>query len=580
LRTAEKDALNLVISTNGSTPMDVFPANASSTSSVMLATRPADPSDGSNDAVPTVAEKLLTIAFNVASTVWAGTDDDVAALRSGEIWAPVVELICAHSGALRAAAVPAQGAKPISLAAANAARVKLAPPFRAALWAAVALALAVDLDSIGPTDGSGPRWGRQMRFPTLVTSAAGRAVNLRLWGETVRQIELLMRDGRWRFLRLPPPADVGTAPARQPLQPASSGLADAPPSATLLTIADWGGDGERWDGDVGQLTAAVHRRTEHLAACGHAPCGIIAGGDNFYPFGIHTVTDRRVANLWRRHFLLPADDTTSPSRQRNAAWGTVPWYVVLGNHDYMDCPQAQIDLTDSPINNAQGQWNMRGDDPEDAPYRNFAITISAHDCDVRLIVFDTNAAQFSVRRSVRDVVTRFHQDDVPWLRKELQGAIDAERLSGRKVWRVVISHQPMYTDGRGHASEALTLQKARYVAVGTGIEHEGLALESVFAEYGVHAHITGHEHVSQMTRKTYRGTDCLHAVAGAALSSDYWQGRLEPAERMVDVAVEKQCAFLELRATAAELRLAFIGVGESVEGQELYTDSIITASSA
>jgi tartrate-resistant acid phosphatase type 5 len=68
---------------------------------------------------------------------------------------------------------------------------------------------------------------------------------------------------------------------------------------------------------------------------------IIALGDNFYMNGVSSDIDEQWVSTYR-------DVYTQPSLQ-------VPWYAILGNHDYHKNPQAQIDYYH---NKRDGRWVM------------------------------------------------------------------------------------------------------------------------------------------------------------------------------------------------------------------------------
>lgn len=67
----------------------------------------------------------------------------------------------------------------------------------------------------------------------------------------------------------------------------------------------------------------------------HGPLDfIVALGDNFYPAGITGVLDPLWKTCWEDMFL-----THGTLR--------VPWHAVLGNHDYMGSPEAEVSLRGS-----------------------------------------------------------------------------------------------------------------------------------------------------------------------------------------------------------------------------------------
>jgi hypothetical protein len=297
---------------------------------------------------------------------------------------------------------------------------------------------------------------------------------------------------------------------------------------------------------------------------------MLALGDNFYPSGITTIYDRRLMYQFRNRFQRRA---RRPSRRRaegeedgesapGHAMEALPWMLALGNHDYNGDARVQLALSDASSANPNGLWRYQGDDPCLGPNRNYATAFHTADCDVHLFVVDVNAAQFSVRRLLPNIIARYEQEDLPWLRRELARSVAAERESGRKTWRIVCAHQPMYTDGRGHANEARCLQGDTYEAIGKpGEVLPGLNLQQTFAEFNVHGYLAGHEHVLQFTRKTYTHGECMHAVVGAPVETHYYKGPLtDPKDRMVDKAYRGTCGFATLRADAASLELTFWGI--------------------
>ncbi len=64
------------------------------------------------------------------------------------------------------------------------------------------------------------------------------------------------------------------------------------------------------------------------------PKFVVAVGDNFYEDGVASVTDPHWQNSFEKVY-------TAPSLQ-------VPWWAVLGNHDYHGNCDAQIEYTHSP----------------------------------------------------------------------------------------------------------------------------------------------------------------------------------------------------------------------------------------
>lgn len=103
----------------------------------------------------------------------------------------------------------------------------------------------------------------------------------------------------------------------------------------LVVLGDWGsGQIEQWN--VAQAMDTVADRVGGFHA------GLMLG-DNFYPAGVRSTDDP----MWQRYFV-EVYDTPWLSR--------LPWWVILGNHDYSGNIQAQVDYSEvNPI------WNMPDD---------------------------------------------------------------------------------------------------------------------------------------------------------------------------------------------------------------------------
>ncbi|WP_230770022.1 metallophosphoesterase [Sphingomonas sp. Leaf4] len=96
--------------------------------------------------------------------------------------------------------------------------------------------------------------------------------------------------------------------------------AAAPKGCSFAVLGDWGRDTP----EQHHVAAAMGR-----AAAAARSDFVLAIGDNFYSDGVESVDDP----LWQSVF---EGVYTHPALQ-------VPWYALLGNHDYRGNPQAQID---------------------------------------------------------------------------------------------------------------------------------------------------------------------------------------------------------------------------------------------
>jgi hypothetical protein len=99
-------------------------------------------------------------------------------------------------------------------------------------------------------------------------------------------------------------------------------------------------------GDFGNPTPEVIEvaKAMDVYARTHPPNFILGLGDNFYPAGVMSVSDQMFKKYWADVFLVYESLR-------------VPWHIILGNHDYINNPEAQIEYTYSTKNTSR-LWNM------------------------------------------------------------------------------------------------------------------------------------------------------------------------------------------------------------------------------
>lgn len=200
----------------------------------------------------------------------------------------------------------------------------------------------------------------------------------------------------------------------------------------FLVIGDWGRNGgdqqEEVADEMGDLVAETPASF------------VISTGDNFYPHGVESVTDRH----WRQSFEAVYSD---PGLQ-------VPWYVVLGNHDYEGNAEAQVAFT-----NHDDRWRM--------PSRYFSREVSIGDTTEALFVYLDTTPIHDEPES--EAVAR----QIRWLDSTLT-ATDA-------AWRLVVGHHPLYSVGDKHGNKRVMID----------------ALRAIFERHGVQAYLSGHAHSLQ-----------------------------------------------------------------------------------
>ncbi|MDE3253534.1 MAG: metallophosphoesterase, partial [Bacteroidota bacterium] len=198
-------------------------------------------------------------------------------------------------------------------------------------------------------------------------------------------------------------------------------------------------------------------------------------GDNFYPSGVISPQDP----LFRYSF---EDVYTDFSLQ----WD---WYPVLGNHDYMSNPDAEVAYT-----GISRRWKM--------PARYYAkkFSINGDSTQQVLIAFiDTNPLIPEFYKNSQygpNVRTQDSTQQKQWLSKVLSDPSPSIK------WKIVVGHHPMYTGGsRTEGYDTRAIRRS---------------LEPLFLEKGVDVYLAGHEHSLQ--HLTGRGK-LQHFISGAASES-------------------------------------------------------------
>lgn len=202
----------------------------------------------------------------------------------------------------------------------------------------------------------------------------------------------------------------------------------------FAVIGDWGRGGT-----AGQRRVAEALRRE-------APDFVVSTGDNFYSVGIES------ANEGRTHEWVDVYNAS------------VPWYVCLGNHDYLGNAAAQVDMT-----RVYNHWYM--------PDRFYNVRHG----DVELFVMDTTPWE-PVNYVVRHFGSRVrHWEDldaqmrrVPEQTAWLTSALAAS-TAPRKF---IVGHHPLWTYG-WHANAPVAMKDV---------------VTRLMREHGVEAYLCGHDH--------------------------------------------------------------------------------------
>lgn len=102
-------------------------------------------------------------------------------------------------------------------------------------------------------------------------------------------------------------------------------------SSRFVAIGDWGIDNkDQYD------TATTLSRWCQKHTCSF----IVSMGDNFYPSGVEKLNDPRFNSTWKEVYNLSGINDLN-------------WYLVLGNHDHIDCPMCQVEFSKK-----ETRWNL------------------------------------------------------------------------------------------------------------------------------------------------------------------------------------------------------------------------------
>ena len=210
------------------------------------------------------------------------------------------------------------------------------------------------------------------------------------------------------------------------------------PALNFAVIGDWGRQGRSDQREVAQQMAV---------ACEQAKARfVISLGDNFYSKGVTSVDDPQ----WQQSF---ENVYTASSLQ-------VPWYPILGNHDYYGNCDAQIEY-----GKTHPRWAM--------PSRYFKQT---HQVDAvtqaEFFYIDTSPMILNYQRSgnYSDLNSQDPQKQMKWLEESL--------AASKASWKIVFGHHPIHSAGEGHGDQP------ELVA----------ALLPLLAKYQVQAYFAGHDH--------------------------------------------------------------------------------------
>ncbi len=220
-------------------------------------------------------------------------------------------------------------------------------------------------------------------------------------------------------------------------------------SLNFLVIGDWGRNGENYQKEV---ATAMGQAARDIGAQ-----FIIATGDNFYPYGVKSTSD---------YHWIASFETIYKAQSLH-----VKWHPVLGNHDYISNPDAEVEYS-----SISSRWDMP------ARYYSKKYFINRDTAQGVLLVFiDTDPFEKKMQGVKTDTIkytVSATKDQEQWLENV---------LSDKTVkWKIVVGHHPLYTGGwRMNMPETKKMRDF---------------LEPLFQKHNVNIYICGHEHHLEYTK--------------------------------------------------------------------------------
>lgn len=196
---------------------------------------------------------------------------------------------------------------------------------------------------------------------------------------------------------------------------------------------------------------------------------VIAAGDVHHFEGVRSVNDP----LWMTNYELIY---SHPELM-------IPWYAILGNHEYRGNTQAVIDYSA-----VSARWNV--------PDRYYTFAMENDGVTVRFVMVDTAPLLDKYREDTEKYPDACKQD----MNKQLAW-IDSVMTAAKEDWVLVVGHHPIYAETGKDDSERLDLQKR---------------LDSVLRKHkNVDMYLCGHIHNFQHIRKADSNIDYVVNTSGS-----------------------------------------------------------------
>lgn len=207
----------------------------------------------------------------------------------------------------------------------------------------------------------------------------------------------------------------------------------------FFIIGDWGAGGTFQKKVAEAMVTQAQKRK---------PSYIISTGDNIYPDGVHSADDIQ----WKTKFEMMYNHESI----------AVPWYAVLGNHDYRSNPDAQTEY-----HAKNSRWNM--------PARYYTWSAAS---DIAYFMLDTQM-----------IMQKKAAEQILWFDKAM--------TQSQARWKIVVGHHPMRSYGHYGDSQPLLRD-----------------IKPIMEKYGAQLYLCGHDHDIQWIKNPADSFTCLVSGAG------------------------------------------------------------------
>ena len=196
---------------------------------------------------------------------------------------------------------------------------------------------------------------------------------------------------------------------------------------------------------------------------------VVAAGDVHHFEGVRSVQDP----LWMTNYELVY---SHPDLM-------LPWYPIMGNHEYRGNTQAVLDYS-----NISARWEMPG--------RYYTKVMEEDGATIRLVMIDTSPLLDKYRKDTEKYPDACKQDidkQLAWL--------DSVLTSAKEDWVMVVGHHPIYADTDKSDKERTDMQKR---------------VDSILRKHGnVDMYVCGHIHNFQHIRKPDSQIDYVVNTSGS-----------------------------------------------------------------